>query len=73
MTVSVLGEGGREWKAKIDVLQAEFSAAQRKVTAQNGNPNQVDVAELNRAVLQKKDELAVATSAAQKKRHCSLS
>jgi Skp family chaperone for outer membrane proteins len=54
------------WKARIDVLQAEFSAAQRKLTAQNGNPNQADIAELNRAVLLKKDELVVATSEAQR-------
>jgi len=55
-----------EWKAKIDVLQAEFSTAQRKLTVQNGNPNQADIVELKRAVLQMKDELVVTTSAAQK-------
>jgi len=58
----------RVWKANIDVLQAELSAAQQKLRAQQtGTLNQAaDTADLNRATLDRKEaELAHVKSDAQ--------
>jgi len=56
----------KEWKQKLDSIQKEISDTELKLKGQNGAPNQVSIAALQRTLVQQKFELSEATRQAQK-------